>query len=290
MGRSRPTEVSQPMPTEDTNIGWTDDTWNPVHGCHKITEGCKNCYAAAQSQRFGHTEQPWLVQHADENIKLQDHHLDYPREKDPRRIFVNSMSDLFLPRHLLPDDYLHRIMDVIEAADQHVYQALTKHGTENGRLRGWDREYGRWPDNLWMGVTVETERRAYRMDMLRETGAATKWVSFEPLVGEVKSLGWLDGIDWVVVGGESGDPDVRREMDHAWARAIRDAARDYDIPYFFKQSSADYPETGRALAEEHASYNEARLQGGDLTEYRELPDALTPALAEARPDLVAEVV
>jgi len=271
------------MPTENTNIGWTDDTWNPVHGCHKVSEGCANCYAAAQSQRFGHTPEPWTVQNAEENVKFQEHHLEYPLEKEPRRIFVNSMSDLF--HELVPDEYIHRIMDVIEEADQHVFQALTKHGTENDRLRTWDR----WPDNLWMGVSVENEQRAYRMDHLRETDAAVKWVSFEPLVGEVTSLNF-EGLDWLVIGGESGPAKDRRDMDHAWARAIRDSARYHELPVFFKQSSAESPEQGRALAEEHADYREAKLEGGELTVYREFPDALTDELEADRPDLAEQVI
>jgi protein gp37 len=275
------------MPTQDTNIGWTDSTWNPVHGCHKVSEGCANCYAAAQSQRFEHTEKPWTVENAEDNVMLQMHHLEYPLEKEPRRIFVNSMSDLF--HDLVPDEYIHEIMDVIEEADQHVFQALTKHGTENDRLRTWDR----WPDNLWMGVSVENEQRAYRMDHLAETGAAVKWVSFEPLVGEVTSLKHVEdaNMNWVVIGGESGDSESRREMDHAWARRIRDEAKAYqELPVFFKQSSAASPEQGRALAEQHADYREAKLAGGELTRLREFPDAFTDALEAARPELANQVI
>lgn len=284
------------MPTENTNIGWTDDTWNPVHGCHKVSEGCANCYAAAQSQRFGHTPEPWTVQNAEENVKFQEHHLEYPLEKEPRRIFVNSMSDLF--HELVSDEYIHRIMDVIEEADQHVFQALTKHGCEfdgdhysrhpdsghpTPRLLEWEAEYGRWPDNLWMGVSVEAETRTYRMEQLAHIDAAVKWVSFEPLVDEVTGLGPMAHIDWAVIGGESGPAKDRRDMDHAWARRIRDAARANGVPVFFKQSSAESPEQGRALAEEHSGYREAKLNGGELTELREFPDALTDELADARP-------
>lgn len=270
------------MPTEDTNIGWTDDSWNPVHGCHKISEGCANCYAAVQSQRFNHTDHPWTVQHAEENVRLQEHHLEYPLEKEPRRIFVNSMSDLFHPE--VSDEYIHRIMDVIEEADQHVFQALTKHGADNGRLAEWER----WPENLWMGVTVEKHTRKYRIDELRKTDAVVKWISFEPLVGPVSPH--LEGIDWAVVGGESGDG--HRDMDHAWARFIRRKAAHRNIPYFFKQSAGEYPETGTALARApFNSYEEATLQEGSdgVQTFREFPDALTDDLEEARPDLVEQV-
>jgi protein gp37 len=282
------------MPTQDTNIGWTDSTWNPVHGCHKVSEGCANCYAAAQSQRFEHTEKPWTVENAEDNVMLQMHHLEYPVEKEPRRIFVNSMSDLF--HDLVPDEYIHRIMDVIEEADQHVFQALTKHGCETGqhrtqpRITEWDEEYGRWPDNLWMGVSVENENRAYRAQSLALTDAAVKWVSFEPLVDEVTSLGALTHMDWAVIGGESGSEEDRRHMDHAWARQVRDAARANGVPVYFKQSSAASPEQGRALAEQHADYREAKLAGGELTRLREFPDAFTDALEAARPELANKVI
>ncbi|GGO03656.1 DUF5131 family protein [Haloarcula pellucida] len=274
------------MPSEDSGIGWTDSTWNPVHGCFKTSEGCANCYAAVQSQRWDHTEHAWTVDNAEENVQLQRDHLGWPRNRDPKRIFVNSMSDLFLPEDLVPDDYLHDVFDVIEACDQHVFQALTKHGAEHdNRMLVWDREATRWPDNLWMGVTVESAERTYRIDHLRNTAASTKWISFEPLLGPVDvDADDLEGIDWVVIGGESGPEADRREMDHAWAREIRDAAKAQGIPVFFKQSSARYPERGRRLAEAGEGLNEAALLGADQTEYRELPE-LTPALRDARPDL-----
>lgn len=262
------------MPTKDTNIGWTDDTWNPVHGCSKISEGCRNCYAARQSQQYEHTTKPWTVEHADENVMHQRHHLEYPDDKDPMRIFVNSMSDLF--HENVPFDYIHDIFDVIERNPQHAFQALTKHGTENNRMLEWDRQYARWPENLWMGVSVETGRRSYRIEHLRATAAATKWVSFEPLVDRVGEPD-LQGVDWVVIGGESG-PDYR-EMPHAWAREIRDAARDHDLPVYFKQSAARYNETGRALVEENLT----------RTVLRELPP-LPDQLADSRPDLLEKVV
>ena len=253
------------MPTEDTNIGWTDDSWNPVHGCHKISEGCKNCYAAAFSQKMGHTDGPWTVENAEENVMLQDHLLDYPRNKDGRRIFVNSMSDLF--NEQVPDEYIHEVMDVIEEADQHIYQVLTKHGADNGRLAEWSR----WPDNLWMGVSVEKQTRAYRIDELEQTGAAVKWVSFEPLVGPVSVQ--LDGMDWIVIGGESGDN--FREMDHRWARQLVSVARESDTPVYFKQSAAKSNETGRALAKPpHHDYWEAIEAEGEhaVDKIREFPD------------------
>jgi len=263
------------MPTKDTNIGWCDDTWNPVHGCHKISEGCRNCYAARQSQQYDHTTEAWTVANADENVQLQGHHLEYPDDKDPLRIFVNSMSDLF--HENVPFSYVHEIFDVIERNPQHAFQALTKHGTENNRMLEWDRETGgRWPDNLWMGVSVETARRSYRIEHLRATAAATKWVSFEPLVDRVGSPD-LQGMDWVVIGGESGPN--HREMPHAWAREIRDAAREEGLPVFFKQSANRHNERGKALVEENMT----------RTVLRELPP-LPDELSDTRPDLGEQVV
>lgn len=281
------------MPTTDTAIGWTDDTWNPTHGCFKVSEGCRGCYAARDSQRYNHTPEPWSVNNVDENLRIQDHHLAWPTTlEEPRRIFVNSMSDLFPPKEtpegepLLTDEYLHEIFDVIEDQDRHVFQALTKHGAETGGIHGeeprlleWDREYGRWPDNLWMGVSVEQENRTYRYELLEETGAATKWISFEPLVGEVETLA-LEGMDWAVVGGESGDD--YRPMDHAWARSIKDACRAAGIPFFFKQSAAKQNETAPYLRLERDGFEVQK-------EYRELPE-LTPELAAARPELAEQVV
>lgn len=290
------------MPKTNTNIGWCDDSWNPVHGCFKVSEGCSNCYAAAFSNWTGNTPKAWLISNVGENVQLQRHHLEWPNALDePRRVFVNSMSDLFLPAEmpggdpLLPAEYIHEVMDVIEANPEHAFIALTKHGAETGDVHGetprlieWDREHGRWPDNLWMGVSVETARRTYRMDVLRETGAATKWISFEPLLGSVGQLD-LAGIDWAVVGGESGPEDDRREMDHEWAREIRDATKEQGLPFFFKQSSAGKSEQGKRLAEAGEDLNMAALLGAGSTAYRELP-ALPEAMADARPDLADQVV
>jgi len=277
----------------DTPISWCESSWNPHHGCFKVSEGCRNCNAERTSfHRYGHTDEEWTVTNAEANITLQEHHLEWPSTlDDPQRIFVNSMSDLFLPPEFVPDDHLHRIFDEIEANPEHVFIALTKHGTETGgrhpdeaRIIQWDREYGRWPDNLWMGVSIGTNDRAYRAECLRRTGAATKWISFEPLVGPINDpAGTLAGIDWALVGGESGGDD-RREMDHAWARDIRDAAEDLGIPFYFKQSSGPKQGHEPELAEAGADRREAAWQGAGTTLYRDLPE-LTDELREHRPDL-----
>lgn len=272
------------MPTEDTNIGWCDDTWNPVHGCSKVSEGCANCYAATISQRYEHTTKPWTGEHAAENVQLQDHHLEWPGSlSEPRRIFVNSMSDLFHAQ--VPADYIHRIMDVIDANPEHVFIALTKHGAENGRLANWTR----WPDNLWMGVSVEAENRWYRVTELLQTDAAVRWVSFEPLVDRVRDDHTLAGIDWAVIGGESGSREDRRPMNHAWARTIRDMARDVDAAVFVKQSSGPRQGHQPMLAEAGPDVDYARANDVRCSELRELP-RLTTELRAARPDLAAQEV
>jgi len=273
------------MPSDDTTIEWCDATWNPVHGCSKISEGCVNCYAAKLSQRYGHTECEWTAEHADENVQLQRHHLDYPDSLDePARVFVNSMSDLF--HEQVPDEYIHEVLDVVEGNPQHAFLVLTKHGTENGRLPSWSR----WPENLWMGVSVEQGNRTYRIDQLRETDAATKWVSAEPLVGPVTTS--LEGIDWLVVSGESGPDDHRREMHHGWARALRQQARHDGVPFYFKQSSGPQQGHEPVLAEIGASPQEARATLGEpkaTTKHRELP-ALPGPLRETRPELATREV
>lgn len=289
------------MPSENSGIGWNDSSWNPIHGCFKVSEGCANCYAARMSyEDQGWTDYPWLAQHAEENVQTKPHHLDFPDSLDePQRIFVNSMSDLFAPEDLVPDEFLHDVFDVIERNPEHAFIALTKHGAETGEMHGetprllrWDREYGRWPENLWMGVSVENARRSYRADVLRETGARTKWISFEPLIGGVDPS--LEGIDWVVIGGEShDDPKERREMDHAWARRIVSNAIEADVPAFFKQSSAGRPETGTELALYGVDAEAADQLAPDdrpaTVSVRQFPE-LPEALRERRGDLAAQEV
>ena len=276
------------MPSTETAIEWTETTWNPVHGCSKVSEGCANCYAARISQRYEHTENEWAAEHAEENVQLQRHHLDWPYGLDePSRVFVNSMSDLF--HEQVPFGYVAKIFSVIEQCPEHVFIALTKHGAETGRLQEWDQEVGHWPDNLWMGVSVENEARAYRMDELDATDAAVRWVSFEPLVGPVETYEPLQEMDWVVVGGESGPEDERREMHHAWARSIRRAARVADVPFYFKQSSGPKQGHDPELAEDGANPHEAEFLGAGTSVHRELPE-LPEALREARPDLAEREV
>lgn len=220
-------------------ISWTKHTWNPVHGCSKVSAGCKNCYAEAISLRYGITDQPWTKQNESKNVLLKAHKLREPFSiKEPSFVFVNSMSDLF--HSLIPNDYRRQIFDVMNKCSQHVFQVLTKRPEE---LVKWD--YG-WSENIWMGVSVENKKATERIDLLRQSAAKLKWISFEPLLEDVGTLN-LTGIDWAVVGGESGQS--FREMDHAWARSIRDQCVEQGVAFFFKQSSHRFTERGTSLIE-----------------------------------------
>jgi protein gp37 len=246
---------------EDTNIAWTDQTWNPVHGCSRVSSGCDSCYAERISRQYGHTDHPWTPEHASENVTTREDKLDEPYQLDEAsRIFVNSMSDLFHAE--VSDAFIQDVFSVMRNCPHHVFQILTK---RPGRAAHMPLE---WPPNVWIGTSVEDDRVRDRLDLLRPCDAETLFVSFEPLIGPVGDVD-LSGFDWVIVGGESG-PDYR-EMAHEWVWPIRDAARRDGAAFFFKQSAAVRNETNPYLREED----------GVRRPYRELPD-LHPAVVEAR--------
>lgn len=206
-------------------IEWTESTWNPVTGCTKISPGCRNCYAERMSRRLKAMGHPNYANGF--KLTTHEHVLEMPlRWKRPQVIFVNSMSDLF--HEEVPMDFIAKVFVVMTAASHHRFQVLTK---RSGRLRELAPELP-WPSNVWMGVSVETEEHIYRIDHLKQTDAFIKFVSFEPLLGPISDLD-IKGIDWVIVGGESG-PGARR-MDPSWARGIRDKCLAANIPFFFKQ-------------------------------------------------------
>jgi protein gp37 len=210
-----------------TKIRWTNETWNPTTGCSRVSAGCKHCYAEQLSLRFKWSEKPWTARNAHLNVRLHPDRLRKPYSwREPRRVFVNSMSDLFHP--LIPDEFIADVFKVMCALPQHTFQILTKRPE---RAAGWS---GPWPANIWMGTSVEDERVVRRIDELRECGACTRFLSAEPLLGPLGKVD-LTGIDWVIVGGESG-PGYRR-MDHEWARGIRDACVEAGVAFFFKQDS-----------------------------------------------------
>lgn len=206
-------------------IEWTNATWNPVTGCTKISPGCKHCYAERMARRLQAMGQP---NYADGfRLTLHEHALELPlRWKKPQVIFVNSMSDLF--HRSVPVPFIRRAFEVMRRADWHQFQILTK---RSERLRELDPEIV-WAPNIWMGVSVEDAGRAFRIDGLRQTRAAVKFLSLEPLLGPLPRLD-LRGIDWVIVGGESGPG--ARPMDPAWVTDLRDQCLRARVPFFFKQ-------------------------------------------------------
>lgn len=221
-----------------SSIEWTDSTWNPVTGCTKITAGCDNCYAARFSERFR-----GVAGHPFENgfdLTLRPERLDQPlRWRRGRMIFVNSMSDLF--HKAIPDSFVDLVFDTMEAADWHTYQVLTK---RSPRLRDYlvSRYHNRVPpSHIWTGVSVEDHAGAARIDHLRNTPSAVRFLSVEPLIGSVGAID-LTGIHWVIAGGESGPG--ARVMHIEWAREIRDACHDQNVPFFFKQWGGFRPKSG----------------------------------------------
>ncbi len=206
-------------------IEWTESTWNPITGCSKISPGCKHCYAERMAKRLQAMGTP---QYADGfKVTLQEKALEAPLGwTKPQVIFVNSMSDLF--HEDVPLSYIQRIFDVMRRAHWHTFQILTKRAD---RLQALSPEL-LWPSNVWMGVSIESDAYTFRADHLRASGAKVKFLSCEPLIGPLPSLN-LDGLDWVIVGGESG-PGARR-MEEGWVHEIRENCNRSRVPFFFKQ-------------------------------------------------------
>ncbi|WP_316214438.1 phage Gp37/Gp68 family protein [Bradyrhizobium sp. SZCCHNR2035] len=224
-----------------TEIEWTDATWNPVTGCTKITRGCDFCYAERFAERFrGVPNHPF---ESGFDLRLRPERLLQPLTwKQPRRIFVNSMSDLF--HREVPSPFIHSVFDTMEKANWHTYQVLTKRSSLLVRyLR--DR-YGERdaPRHIWLGVSVEDAKNVIRLRHLQSANASTKFVSFEPLLGSVGQLD-LTGIDWAIVGGESGPR--ARPMSEQWAIEIRDQCRAAKVAFFFKQWGGVRPKSGGRL-------------------------------------------
>jgi protein gp37 len=210
-----------------TKIRWTNETWNPTTGCSRVSAGCKHCYAEALSLRFGWSQKAWTKRNAVDNVKLRPERLRKPYTwRQPRRVFVNSMSDLFHP--LVPDEYVAQVFEVMSALPRHTFQILTKRPE---RAAEWP---GPWMPNIWMGTSVENSRVMNRIEALRLCAAKVRFLSAEPLLGPLTGLN-LQGIDWVIVGGESGPG--HREMNHDWARELRDACLASGVAFFFKQDS-----------------------------------------------------
>jgi len=211
--------------TTQTKIEWTEATWNPVTGCAKISPGCKHCYAERMAHRLCAMGQPNYA--AGFDVAIHQHMLEAPLKiKRPTSIFVNSMSDMFHEK--VPQDFISSVFGVMRSTPRHRFQVLTKRA---GRLA---KMAGRlpWPENVWMGVSVENADYTRRIDQLRNTGAKVKFLSLEPLLGPMPKLD-LSNIDWVIVGGESGPG--ARPMKSEWALDIRDQCLDAGVAFFFKQ-------------------------------------------------------
>lgn len=235
---------------QKSGIEWTDATWNPVTGCTRVTAGCDNCYAAVLANRL--LKETYLNREPEVDsdfarrdpfaVRLWPERLEDPlRWREPRQIFVNSMSDLF--HRDIPEPFVRRVFEVMLEGAWHVYQVLTK---RPGRARRFVErnadlfEDAVVPAHIWVGTSVEDQEVEYRVRQLREVPARVRFLSCEPLIGPLD----VDptGIDWVIVGGESGLN--RRPMEPEWARAIRDRCRDAGVPFFFKQWGGRTPKAG----------------------------------------------
>lgn len=214
--------------SERSDIEWTDATWNPVRGCTKVSPGCKHCYAEVFAERWrgipGHAYEQGF------DLRLVPERLYDPlRWAKSRRVFVNSMSDVF--HSGVPEDYINAVFEVMGLADWHIYQVLTKRADRMRQVLKARR--GSPAEHVWLGVSVEDRRYGLpRIKELRKTPAATRFLSIEPLLEDLGELD-LSGIDWVIVGGESGPG--ARPMQPDWVRSIRDQCRAQEVPFFFKQ-------------------------------------------------------
>jgi protein gp37 len=208
-----------------SGIEWTGATWNPVTGCTKVSPGCKHCYAERMAHRLQAIGQKNYARGFE--LSLQPHMLELPlRWRSPQTVFVNSMSDLF--HRDVPLEYIQRVFEVMRRADWHVFQVLTKRAERLAELEAaLD-----WPENVWMGVSVESDAYRARIDALRTTRAQVRFLSLEPLLGPLERLE-LERIDWVIVGGESGPG--ARPMRPEWVLDLRDQCRRAGVPFFFKQ-------------------------------------------------------
>lgn len=226
----------------ESSIEWTEMTWNPTTGCDKVSPGCDNCYALTLSKRLKAMGQPKYQRDGDPvtsgpgfGLTVHPDTLDAPlRWRSSRLVFVNSMSDLF--HSDVPDQFIGDVLEVIRETPQHTYQVLTKRAQRLSRLA----DQFDWPPNLWLGVSVESQRYAFRLNHLRRVPAAVRFVSAEPLLASLTLD--LEGIDWLIAGGESGPS--ARPPDEQWMRELRDSCKDTDTAFFFKQWGGRTPKAG----------------------------------------------
>jgi protein gp37 len=221
-----------------STIEWTDSTWNPVTGCTKISSGCKNCYAERMALRLKAAGNPSYANGF--TVTMHEDMLDRPLKwKRPQTIFVNSMSDLF--HEDIPTEFIFQVFDVMRRADWHFFQILTK---RSERMLELSPQLPMMP-HIWLGVTVEEQDYIFRINHLRDTNAAVKFLSLEPLLGPISNLN-LEGIDWVIVGGESGPR--ARPIKEPWVVDIRNQCQTANVPFFFKQwGGTNKKKAGRKL-------------------------------------------
>ena len=228
---------------DHSDIEWTEATWNPTTGCDRTSPGCDHCYALTLSKRLKAMGNPKYQTDGDPKtsgpgfgLAIHEDVLDLPRRwRQPRLIFVNSMSDLFHPA--VPDSFIERVFKVMAETPHHTYQVLTKRSKRLVTLA--DRLP--WPENAWIGVTVESARYRFRIEHLRKAPAVIRFLSLEPLIGKIGKLD-LTGIDWVIVGGESGFQ--ARPIERDWVTDVRDQCLEADVPFFFKQWGGRTPKAG----------------------------------------------
>lgn len=227
-------------------IEWTQATWNPTTGCDRVSRGCDNCYALTLAKRLKAMGSAKYQTDGDPRtsgpgfgVAVHEDSLTIPsRWRQPRMVFVNSMSDLFHAK--VPTEFVEKVFEVMAATPRHTYQILTKRSLRLSRLA----PRLPWPANVWMGVSVEDESQLDRVDHLRTVPAAVRFVSAEPLLGPLDRID-LSGIDWLIAGGESGVD--ARPMDPAWVRALRDRCRAAGVAFFFKQWGGRTPKAGGRL-------------------------------------------
>ena len=236
--------------SDKSAIEWTDATWNPVTGCTQVSPGCDHCYALTFAERFrgvpGHPYEQGF------DLKLWPERLELPLQwKKPRHIFVNSMSDLF--HKDVPDDYIRRVFEVMVKADWHIFQVLTKRSARLARLG----PTLPWGSHIWAGVSIESNRYVWRADQLRKVPAHIRFISAEPLLGPLDGLS-LEGIHWLITGGESGYG--HRPCDPDWVRNLRDRCVAEGVAFFHKQCGGRTPKAGGRL-----------LDGRTWDEFPQLP-------------------
>ncbi len=232
--------------TENGAVEWTTTSWNPMTGCDRISAGCDHCYALLFARRLRELGQPKYQRDGDPrtsgpgfDLTLHPDALALPRSwRKPRHIFVGSMSDMFHPR--VPLDYIQQIVEVMRATPLHTYQVLTKRARRLANLSA----HISWPDNVWVGTSIEDAGLLHRADDLRRVDAAVRFLSLEPLLGPLPDLS-LGGIDWITLAGEAGAN--ARPMNPDWARALRDLAGQSGVPFFFLQWGGPAPKGGGRL-------------------------------------------